>query len=164
MRQESGQVVEDAEDAKAKEDDGDEFKCVPCGDLNAEDIMPWRRPTIPKMPSASEVEDHRKSHLPYRSWCRECVMGRGLGEPHRSHTQVEHTVPRVGIDYWYITTGGLKTYSELEYGETKEGKAKFLEDRKKGVVVKCLIVRCHETKSLFAHVVPCKGADEENYM
>ena len=34
----------------------------------------------PTMPSASEVEEPRIAHIPYRSWCRECVMGRGLGE------------------------------------------------------------------------------------
>ena len=115
------------------------------------------------MPSASEVEEHRKTHIPYRSWCPECVMGRGLGEQRRCHAHLHHAIPRVGIDYWYITSGGLKTYDELEYGESDEGKAKFAEDRKKGIVVKCLIVRCHESKAVFAHVVPCKGSDEDKY-
>ena len=31
-------------------------------------------------------------------------------------------------------------------------------------MVKCLIIRCHETKCVFAHVIPCEGADEDNYV
>ena len=29
--------------------------------------------------TAEEVEAHRTTHLPYRSWCADCVMGRGGG-------------------------------------------------------------------------------------
>jgi hypothetical protein len=31
----------------------------------------------PPKPSAEEVDDHNKTHLPRRSWCRLCVRGRG---------------------------------------------------------------------------------------
>ena len=34
------------------------------------------------------------------------------------------------------------------------------EARAKGEIVKCLAVRCLKYKAVFAHVVPCKGADE----
>ena len=30
--------------------------------------------------------------------------------------------------------------------------------------MKCIIVRCHESKAVFAHAVPCKGADEDGYV
>ena len=33
-------------------------------------------------PSRDVVEQHRVTHLPYRSWCKQCVMGRGIGKPH----------------------------------------------------------------------------------
>ena len=33
-------------------------------------------------PSRDAVEQHRVTHLPYRSWCKQCVMGRGIGKPH----------------------------------------------------------------------------------
>ena len=52
----------------------------------------------PTMPSASEAEEHRITHIPYRSWCRECVMGRGLGEKRGRHHQREHKVAVVGVD------------------------------------------------------------------
>ena len=36
--------------------------------------------TGPVQPSAADVAEHRVTHMPYRSWCRQCVAGRGLGE------------------------------------------------------------------------------------
>ena len=36
------------------------------------------------------------------------------------------------------------------------------EARRRGKVVKCLVVRCSYTKCVFAHIVPQKGLDEEN--
>ena len=37
----------------------------------------------PRTPSETEVEEHNLAHLPYRSWCRHCVKGRGKELPHR---------------------------------------------------------------------------------
>ena len=31
----------------------------------------------PRKPSHAEVDEHMKTHLPYRGWCRHCVRGRG---------------------------------------------------------------------------------------
>ena len=129
-----------------------------------EEVRAMRQALIPNKPSASEIEEHRKCHTPYRSWCPWCVMGRGLGEQRGRHAGREHTIPRVGIDYWYITSKGVEKREELDYKADGEGEAKLLEARKSGVVVKCIIVRCHETKCVFAHVVPCKGADEDGYV
>ncbi len=164
---------------------GSEFLCGGCGTIfsacctrkpgkeeNGEDIeenldeeiRPMRQAIIPRKPDASEVEDHRKSHLPYRSWCPWCVMGRGLGEQRGKHEGREHMIPRVGIDYWYITSKGLNKRDELEFKMDDDGNAKLQEARKSGAIVKCIIIRCHETKCVFAHVVPCKGADEDNYV
>ena len=28
-------------------------------------------------PSSQEVQEHMKTHIPYRSWCAHCVRGRG---------------------------------------------------------------------------------------
>ena len=37
---------------------------------------------IPDMPPLPERQQHRLLHLPYRSWCKWCVMGRGREERH----------------------------------------------------------------------------------
>ena len=36
----------------------------------------------PMKPSAEEVAEHGKSHLPFRSWCRHCVRGRAKNRGH----------------------------------------------------------------------------------
>ena len=37
----------------------------------------------PKLPNKAEIEEHQKTHLPFRNWCKHCVKGRGVEEPHR---------------------------------------------------------------------------------
>ena len=67
------------------------FRCVPCAPLEGAEeeivseeieveVEPLRIAPSPQKPSASEVEEHRITHIPCRSWCRECVEGRALGE------------------------------------------------------------------------------------
>ena len=127
----------------------------------AEDLKSAPSPT---MPSPAEVEEHKITHTPYRSWCRECVMGRGCGRHHCRRTDRARDVPRIGIDYWYLTAHGFQKRKELEYPETPEGEKAVEEARTKGILTKCLVLRCHETKVVFAHVVPCKGIDEDRYV
>ena len=37
----------------------------------------------PRKPTAREVEEHERTHLPYRNWCAVCVMGKGKDDDHR---------------------------------------------------------------------------------
>ena len=69
-----------------------------------------------------------------------------------------------GIDYWYITSGTLKKRSELELAENAEGETQLAAARQDGSIVKCIIARCHQSKNTFAHFIPCKGADEDQYV
>ena len=128
-------------------------------DEQEEEVEPLRKAASPTMPSAAEVEEHRINHIPYRSWCTKCNMGRGLGEQRGSHAGRAHEVPIIGIDFWYITTGGLKRRDELQ-GSDEDVKSA----REDGKVIKCLIVRCYATKSVFAHVIPFKGSLEDPYV
>ena len=59
----------------------------------------------PAMPNAAGVAEHRVTHMPYRSWCKHCVAGRGVGEQRGRHVGRQHDIPRVGVDYWFITSG-----------------------------------------------------------
>jgi hypothetical protein len=36
----------------------------------------------PRRPSSDQVEEHNKTHLPFRNWCRHCVLGRGKEMAH----------------------------------------------------------------------------------
>ena len=120
----------------------------------------------PVKPSAREVEEHNIAHYPYRNWCDPCVEGRGLGEQRGRHAGRHRCVPCLGIDYWYITKGSLQKRKELEgeYPMNPEGDRKLREDRENGVIMKCIVMRCHESKAVLAHCVPCKGADEDGFV
>jgi hypothetical protein len=61
----------------------------------------------------------------------------------------------VAIDYFFLTESGVQLRSELELTDEAVQEA-----RAKGEIVKCLALRCLKRKVLFAHVVPCKCADE----
>jgi len=66
------------------------------------------------------------------------------------------------LDYFFITPGGVKKKSELiAEGETEES---IESGRERGEMLKCLVIRCLKDKFINAHVVPCKGADEEQYV
>ena len=41
-----------------------------------EEEEPLKGALDPKLPSAADVESHRCSHIPYRSWYKWCKMGR----------------------------------------------------------------------------------------
>ena len=127
-----------------------------------DDVEPLKKVKNPKLPTAAEVEDHNRTHIPFRSWCQWCVEGRGRGDQHRSTPG--SSIPIVSLDYFFITDGGVKKRGELEQTTDAPGDAELLEARKQGLVIKCVLIRCLETKCIFAHCVPCKGADEQDYV
>ena len=128
----------------------------------SDDVEPLKKAKNPKLPSADEVEEHNRTHIPYRSWCQWCVAGRGRGDQHRSSP--ESSIPIVGVDYFYITSQGVLAEKDLPYENDGAGKAQLQEEREKGAIVKCVVIRCMDTKCIFAHVVPCKGADEDDFV
>ena len=99
-----------------------------------EDVEPLRTAKDPKLPSAADVELHDRDHLPFRDWCKWCNLGRGRGTPHR-HMRGS-MVPIVGVDYFYITSAGVKKRNELEYDESEEGEVQLKEARDKGEILK----------------------------
>ena len=118
----------------------------------------------PGQPTARQVADHRLTHTPFRTWCQWCIMGRGRG-PHHSRRLGESAVAIVGLDYFFVTRSGIKTRPELEdYPDNDAGNAALAIAREAGELIKCIILRCSKTKAVFAHVVPCKGVDEDDYV
>ena len=72
------------------------------------------------------------SHLPYRSWCRACVAGRGRACQHKASTQ-ESTAPVVSMDYLYFN------------------------ERSDGSGLPTVVLRDRRSKAIFSHLLPCKG-------
>ena len=58
----------------------------------------------PGQPTANEHQEDMTTHRPYRSWCKFCVMGRGVNAPHtRSDGQDDlDGVPHVPMDYVFF--------------------------------------------------------------
>ena len=57
----------------------------------------------PRKPTPAEVREHELTHLPYRSWCRHCVRGKGKNAPHRElQAEQEHEIPHVSADYCFF--------------------------------------------------------------
>ena len=127
-----------------------------------EDVEPTKMLPNPKLPPLEEIERHRIDHTPFRSWCKWCAMGRALGLQHKSQKDGS-SVPRIGLDYFFITDAGVQKRDELGIPEDEEGSERVDRLRREGKIIKCILVRCWETKNIFAHVVPRKGADEEGY-
>ena len=63
----------------------------------------------PMMPSAEERPEREMTPLPFRSWCRRCIRGRGKEEPCRRTSGDGEGLPEVHVDFMFM-------------GEEKEGK------------------------------------------
>ena len=127
-------------------------------DGNGEEAERVKHAVDPGAPTAAQVEDHRKTHIPYRSWCKWCVLGRGRGIQHRSSAGAS-AVPIIGVDYFFLTKGGVFSRRELDYAMSVEGDVQIEAARTQGEVVKYLLVRCFLSKNVFAHMVPQKGLE-----
>ena len=53
-------------------------------------------------PSAKEVEEHERTHIPFRIWCEHCIMGRGKEDHHRTRDDSKQEGFRISWDYMYM--------------------------------------------------------------
>ena len=90
----------------------------------------------PRQPSQQEKEEHEMTHLPFRSWCRHCIMMRGREEDCRKSMEEERQVPKVHLDYM------------------------FMGDEKEGETLAFLVARERETRAVLSTVVPRKTTGE----
>ena len=57
--------------------------------------------TDPRRPSPKEVEEHRRTHLPYRNWCEICVRAKGKDMDHRKDAGKERGMSEYSFDYCF---------------------------------------------------------------
>ena len=95
-------------------------------------------------PSQAEIDDHMATHIPFRSWCEFCVMGKSRNVSHKSVKSEEDSVPKVSIDYAYL--GKSKDKQEDEHKE-EDG-------------MPMLVMRDRKSKAVMANIVPAKGEDD----
>ena len=116
-----------------------------------EEVQPQKHLKAPDMPSKADIAEHRANgHLPYRSWCPDCVEAFGREWPHLTHGGAR-SIPLISCDYLFVTPKGIFLRKEL----TNEERERAL---------KVLVAYCGATGCLFAHAVPAKGVDEGGYI
>lgn len=74
----------------------------------AEEARAARPARDPGAPTAAMREAHEATHLPYRSWCPECVAGRRDNPAHKRVPEDENAVPEVLLDYCFVRRDGEK--------------------------------------------------------
>ena len=47
---------------------------------------------VDELPSQAEIEEHMLTHVPFRSWCKFCVLGKSVSNPHRKVDKTTETV------------------------------------------------------------------------
>ena len=86
--------------------------CAPAAEADEQDddvveiqkeVEPLKIAPSPTMPSPADVEEHKVTHTPYRSWCEDCVRGRALGEQRGRHAGRSHDIAIVGLDYFFTS-------------------------------------------------------------
>ena len=120
-----------------KNTEDDPIVCPPCG---AGERIP-RTLTSPIRPSASDVERHCLTHLPYRPWCPICVKAKGKEDAHfrgagKGEDEDGDGLPIVSMDY-------------QELNEESEKPQKII------------VAKDEVTGNLIAHYVLCKGITDE---
>ena len=74
----------------------------PAAPEDVEESAPVKKLVAPSAPTAADREEHTASgHAVFRTWCRECCIGRGRMHQHRAGGR-ETAIPAIAIDYGYL--------------------------------------------------------------
>ena len=94
-------------------------------------------------PSKKELEEHERTHLPFRNWCKHCVFGKAKSSPHRKADAREGEKPVVSIDYMYL------------HERKEKGKTRWDKSAEDGMPI--VVMHDSDSKGVFAFVAPNKG-------
>jgi len=158
-------MVDDALDEGEVIEVQDEAQDDP-GETEEQEVEAQKKAHNPILPSAEEIDDHLVSgHYPYRSWCQPCIEGRAVSTHHRRAQRDARgkMVATISFDYFFMTEKGLRRREEMttDFPGDAEGNEKLEDARRRGDIVKVILLKCDATKIVLGHTVPCKGLDEE---
>ena len=76
-----------------------------------DDFQKGERVTVkvldPVKPSQKEIDEHELTHLPFRTWCRECVHRRGVEMPHRARIGDDgDRLMKLNVDFMFLGPRG----------------------------------------------------------
>ena len=94
----------------------------------------------------------RSGHVPYRSWCKHCIHGRGTDSAHSRNGGEEGDIPIVSMDYCYLYESA---------NERKERKKEEAEGRHREIMeMPVLVIKDRKSKQVMAELVPRKGVEK----
>ena len=106
---------------------------------DVEESTPVKKFVTPSAQTAEDREEHTASgHAVFRTWCRECCIGRGRMHQHRAGGK-ESTIPAIAIDCGYLNDR---------------------DDQMREAGAPILVSKCDRDRWIGAAIVPTKGADE----
>ena len=104
-----------------------------------EESTPVKKLVTLSAPTAEDREEHIASgDALFRTWCRECCIGRGRMHQHRAGGR-ETAIPAIAIDYGYLNDR---------------------DDQVREAGAPILVSKCDRDRWIGAAIVPTKGADE----
>ena len=118
-----------------------------------EEIQAQRKLRSPYLPTLSELQQHRITHLPFRAWCPECVEALATEMARRLRAHERRDVLHISVDYFFLSSKGIVTRDEVDN--------KW--DSPPTDTLRVLAGRCSSTKTIFAHAGSRKGDDPNGY-
>ena len=113
-------------------------------DYRADDEVKAKVKPNPLKPTDQQIEQHRvKMHIPYRSWCEDCVKGSGREDAHAKSTETS-VLPVFSCDYAF-----LKNATAADSIATDPDK------------ITLFILKERKSKAIFATVCPVKGTETQ---
>ena len=92
--EEESETEDDGEDAERKGIVGERIRAEKETD-GVKEMLDPRKPTL------KEVENHYRTHLPYRNWCPHCVRAKGKDLDHRRAVEGVRGLPEFSFDYCF---------------------------------------------------------------
>ena len=80
----------------------------------SEEIQAQRTLQSPVLPTLSELQKHRITHLPFRAWCPDCVEAFAREMAHRLSAHEKRDFPLISVDYFFLSSKGVVTRDEVD--------------------------------------------------
>ena len=108
-------AAEEEQGAAAGDDDEPEHP--------AEEARAARPARDPGAPTQADRDAHAATHLPFRSWCAECVQCRADAPPHYRTKRAAGEVPEVAFDYAFVRRDDEEAVATLLVMRDRDSKA-----------------------------------------
>ena len=84
------------------------------GSVTSEEVQRQRVVASPTLPTLSELQKHRITHLPYRAWCPDCVEAFAREMAHHQSSLERREFPLISVDYFFLSSEGVITRDETD--------------------------------------------------